>query len=184
MKMLLELGPLLVFFLAFKLLDIFWATGVFMVITVISLIASKLILKKVPVMPMVTGVFVLVFGGLTIYLQDDTFIKIKVTIIYLLFAAGLAAGLMLGQSFLKVLLSEALNMQEEGWRKLTVRWIFFFLFLAVLNEVIWRNFSIDLWMKFKVFGILPLTFLFMLAQIGLLQKYQIHDEVVDVDPLK
>lgn len=184
MKMLLELGPLLIFFTAFKLLDIYWATGIFMAATVVSLIASWLILKKIPVMTLVTGFFVMVFGGLTIYLQDTTFIKIKVTIIYVLFAGGLATGLAFGQSFIKVILAEALQMQDEGWRKLTVRWIYFFLTLALVNEVIWRNFSDDIWMKFKVFGILPLTFLFMMSQVGLLQKYQIHEKVVDAGPLK
>jgi intracellular septation protein len=184
MKMLLELGPLLIFFTAFKMLDIYWATGIFMAATVVSLIASWLILKKVPVMTMVTGILVMVFGGFTIYLHDSTFIKIKVTIIYVLFAGGLAIGLALGQSFIKVLLGEALRMEDEGWRKLTIRWIYFFVMLAVANEVIWRNFSEDLWMKFKVFGILPLTFLFMMAQVGLLQKYEMHEKVVDVDPLK
>lgn len=184
MKMFLELGPLLIFFTAFKLLDIYWATGILMAATVVSLIASRLILNKVPVMMLVTGALVMVFGGLTVYLQDPTFIKIKVTIIYVLFAGGLAIGLALGQSFIKVLLGEALQMEDEGWRKLTIRWMYFFLALAVLNEGIWRNFSEDLWVKFKVFGILPLTFLFMMAQVGLLQKYQIHEKVVDVDPLK
>jgi intracellular septation protein len=184
MKLALELGPLLTFFLTYNWYGIFPATGVFMAATVISLIASWVLLKKVPIMPLVSGALVLVFGGLTLYLQDGTFIKIKVTIIYVLFATALGVGLHLGQPFLKTLLSEAIQLQDEGWRKLTIRWMFFFLFLAVLNEIVWRNFPEKVWVDFKVFGILPLTFLFMMTQLGLLQKYQIPQEVVDAAPPK
>ena len=179
LKLALELGPLVVFFLANNQFGIFAATGAFMVATVTSLIASKLLLKKVPVMPLVTGVFVLVFGSLTLYLQDDLFIKLKPTIVNLLFAAALAGGLLFGRSLMKILLGDVIKLQDEGWRILTMRWAGFFLFLAILNEIVWRNFSTDSWVTFKTFGIMPITVMFMMAQIGLLQKYQISEDIVD-----
>ncbi len=179
LKLVLELGPLVVFFLANSRFGIFTATGVFMAVTVVSLIASKLILKKIPIMPLVTGCFVLVFGALTIYLHDDLFIKVKPTIINLLFAVALAGGLYFGRSLMKILLGDVIKLQDEGWRKLTMRWAAFFLFLAILNEIVWRGFSTDSWVAFKTFGIMPITFLFMMAQIGLLQKYQLPEDTAD-----
>jgi intracellular septation protein len=176
LKLVLELGPLVIFFLTNNRYDLFAATGAFMVATVISLIASRLILKRIPIMPLVTGVFVLVFGTLTIYLQDETFIKMKPTVVNILFAAALGGGLYFGRSLMKILLGDVIHLQDEGWRKLTTRWVWFFLTLAVLNEIVWRNFSTDSWVAFKTFGIMPLTFLFMMAQIGLLQKYQIAED--------
>lgn len=179
LKLVLELGPLVVFFVTNSRYGIFTATAVFMAVTVVSLITSKLILKKIPIMPLVTGGFVLVFGTLTIYLHDDLFIKIKPTIINLLFAAALAGGLYFGRSLMKTLLGDVIKLQDEGWRKLTIRWVGFFLFLAILNEIVWRGFSTDSWVAFKTFGIMPITFLFMMAQIGLLQKYQLPEDVAD-----
>jgi intracellular septation protein len=176
LKLVLELGPLVIFFLANNRYEIFTATGAFMVATVISLIASRLLLKKIPIMPLVTGAFVLVFGTLTLYLQDDVFIKMKPTIVNILFATALGGGLYFGRSLMKMLLGDVIHLQDEGWRKLTTRWVWFFLALAVLNEIVWRNFSTDSWVAFKTFGIMPLTFLFMMAQIGLLQKYQIAED--------
>lgn len=176
----LEMGPLAVFFVANAQFGIFNATAAFMVATVISLIASQLILKRIPVMPLVTGVFVIVFGALTLYLEDSVFIKIKPTIVNTLFAAALGGGLLLGHSLMKILLGEVIRLRDEGWRKLTIRWAFFFLFLAVLNEIVWRNFSETTWAAFKLFGVMPITMAFMLAQIGLLQKYQIEDDVTDI----
>jgi intracellular septation protein len=176
LKLVLELGPLVIFFLTNNRYDLFAATGAFMVATVISLIARRLILKRIPIMPLVTGVFVLVFGTLTIYLQDETFIKMKPTVVNILFAAALGGGLYFGRSLMKILLGDVIHLQDEGWRKLTTRWVWFFLTLAVLNEIVWRNFSTDSWVAFKTFGIMPLTFLFMMAQIGLLQKYQIAED--------
>jgi intracellular septation protein len=173
-KLVLELGPLVIFFLANSWFGIFTATAAFMAATTVSLSASWAILRKVTVMPLVTGVFVLVFGGLTLWLHDDTFIKIKPTIVNVLFATALGGGLLFGQSLMKIVLSEAIRLQDEGWRLLTIRWAFFFLFLAALNEVVWRNFP-DWWVTFKAFGIMPITFLFMMSQIGLLQKYQIPE---------
>ncbi len=179
LKLVLELGPLVIFFLANYKFQIYIATGVFMVATVLSLIASRILLRKLPIMPLVTGAFVLVFGGLTLYLQDDVFIKMKPTIVNTLFAVALAGGLFFGRPLMKVILGDVIRMQDEGWRKLTIRWAAFFLVLALLNEIVWRNFSTDSWVTFKTFGIMPLTMLFMMAQIGLLQKYQLPDETAD-----
>jgi intracellular septation protein len=114
---------------------------------------------------------VLVFGGLTLYLRDETFIKLKPTIVYAMFAGLLAVGLMLRKPLLELLFGSAFTLTEEGWRRLTVRWIVFFVAMAVVNEVVWRNFSTDTWVSFKVFGFLPLTFLFALAQVPLLQRH-------------
>jgi intracellular septation protein len=146
-----------------------------MIATAVSLIASRILLKRIPLMPMVTGVFVLIFGSLTIYLRNPTFIYIKPTILYLMFASALAGGLFFRKLLLKNLLSEALQMQDEGWRILTQRWIGFFLVLAILNEAVWRNFPEATWVAFKSFGVMPLSIIFMATQISLIMKYQIPD---------
>ena len=143
-----------------------------MIATAVSLIASRILLKRLPVMPLVTGALVLIFGSLTIYLRDPTFIKIKPTILYLLFAAALAGGLLSGKLLLKILLGEAFQIRDEGWRLLTQRWIGFFVALAILNEVVWRNFTESTWVVFKSFGVAPLMMVFMAAQISLIMKYQ------------
>ncbi|MBN9248603.1 MAG: septation protein A [Hyphomicrobium sp.] len=171
-KLVVELGPLIVFFIVNSRFGIFAGTGAFMVATVIALGASRALLGRIATMPLVTGVFVLVFGGLTLWLQDDHFIKIKPTIVNGLFAAILIAGLISGRLFLKIVFGDVMRLSEEGWRILTLRWALFFVFLAILNEVMWRFFSTDTWVAFKVFGIMPITFVFALAQIGLLKKYE------------
>ncbi len=171
-KLVVEFGPLLVFFVTNSRFGIYTGTGAFMVATVISLIASWTLLGRIAVMPLITSVFVLVFGGLTLWLQDDHFIKIKPTIVNGLFAAILIGGLATGRLFLKIVFGEVMRLSEDGWRILTLRWALFFVFLAVLNEVMWRFFSTDTWVAFKVFGIMPITFVFALCQIGLLKKYE------------
>jgi len=173
LKLLVEIGPLVVFFIGNTQYDIFVATGAFMAATAVSLIASKLIFKRVPAMPLVTGVFVFIMGGLTLYLHDELFIKLKPTIVNVLFASILLGGLAYGHSLLKYLFSDVFQLQDEGWRKLTLRWALFFLLLAVLNEIVWRMFSTDFWVAFKVFGIMPLTVIFSILQLGLMQRYQI-----------
>jgi intracellular septation protein len=167
-----ELGPLIVFFIANSRLGIFWGTGIFMVATIISLFVSRAVLGRIPTMPLVSGFFVVVFGGLTLWLQDDQFIKLKPTIVNVLFATILLGGLVAGRSLLKIVFDDVMHLTEEGWKQLTLRWGLFFVFLAILNEVIWRNFSTDFWVSFKVFGIMPLTFVFALAQIGLLKRHE------------
>jgi intracellular septation protein len=171
LKLALDLGPLVLFFLANARFGIFAATGVFMVAVVIALAVSYAITRHLPVMPLVSAVIVLVFGGLTLVLHDETFIKVKPTIIYLLFGAVLAGGLMLGKPLLAIVFDQMYHLTDEGWRKLTVRWMFFFFALAALNELVWRTQSTDFWVNFKVFGALPLTFGFALLQYPLLAKY-------------
>jgi intracellular septation protein len=171
-KLLVELGPLVVFFLANSQLGIFWGTGAFMAATIVSLVVSRAVLGRIPTMPLVTAVFVFVFGGLTLWLQDDQFIKIKPTIVNGLFSAILAGGLLADRIFLKVVFGDVMRLTEVGWRKLTVRWSLFFLVLAGLNEIVWRSFSTDFWVSFKVFGIMPLTMAFAIAQVGLLKRYE------------
>ena len=170
-KLLVELGPLLVFFLANAKWGIFVGTGAFMVAIVVSLVASRALFGHVATMPLITGAFVLVFGGLTLWFHDDTFIKMKPTIVNAMFATILLGGLAYGRSFLKLLLGEVFKLNDDGWRILTLRWALFFLFLAVLNELVWRNFSRDAWVAFKVWGIMPLTFVFMFFQVGLLKRH-------------
>ncbi len=175
-KLLVELGPLVVFFITNARANIFWGTGAFVVATLVSLVVSRYLFGKLSVMPLVSGVFVVVFGGLTLWLQNDLFIKLKPTIVNSLFAAILMGGLAFGQSLLKYPFGDVFKLTEEGWRQLTWRWAIFFVVLAVLNEIVWRNFSTDAWVSFKVFGIFPLTMAFGLAQIGLLKKYELQSK--------
>ena len=182
-KLGLELGPLVVFFIVNSRADIFAATAWFMGAMAISLLASWVILKKIAVMPLVTGVVVLVFGGLTLWLQDETFIKMKPTITNGLFAAVLLGGLLFGQSLLKYVFGDVYKLRPEGWSKLTLNWGLFFLVLAVINEVLWRNFSTDFWVTFKVWGVMPLTVLFSLSQLSLLNKYAPPSEPTHVPPV-
>ena len=170
-KLAIELGPLLVFFATNAAAGIYAGTAAFMTATLISLAVAWFRYRKVPVMPLVSGVIVLVFGGLTLYLRDETFIKLKPTIVYSMFAVLLAAGLLTKKPMLELLLGPVFNMTEEGWRKLTVRWALFFAAMAVLNELVWRNVSTDAWVSFKAFGFLPLTFLFAIAQVPLMQRH-------------
>jgi len=172
LKLVLELGPLVVFFFANAKAGIFWATGAFMAAIAVSIAVTWRIEGRVPTLPLVTGVFVLVFGGLTLILQDELFIKLKPTIVNTLFAALLLGGLFFRRNFLKMLLHQVFPMTDDGWRLLTVRWAGFFLLLAVLNEVVWRNYSTDAWVNFKVFGIMPLTIVFSLLQLPTMQRFR------------
>ena len=171
-KLLIDLGPLLVFFLAYAKAGIFWATGVLMVATVVALGASPLLLGRFAIAPLATAALVIVFGGLTFLLDDPSFIKMKPTMINLLFAAILGFGLVTRRPLLKMFMGEALHLSDEGWHKMTIRWALFFVAVAVLNEIVWRNFSEAAWVNFKVFGILPLTLLFALTQISLIRRYE------------
>ena len=175
-KLALEFGPLAVFFLSNSLQGIFWATGAFMVATVVALALSRVLFGRIPIMPLVSGFFVMTFGGLTLLLHDDLFIKMKPTIVNSIFATILLGGLAMGHSLLKYLFGEVFNLREPGWRILTFRWACFFVLLAVLNEIIWRTTSTDFWVSFKVFGIMPLTMVFAVSQIGLLKQYENQSE--------
>ncbi|WP_422041205.1 septation protein A [Roseibium sp.] len=194
LKLALELGPLGVFFLfnsrgeqianAFPVLQvigepIFLATAAFMVAISISLTVSLWLTRRLPIMPLVSGVVVLVFGALTLWLHDELFIKLKPTIVNCLFGSVLLGGLFFGKALLGYVFDSAFKLTDEGWRKLTFRWGIFFFVLAAINEIVWRSFSTDFWVSFKVFGIMPITLVFTLTQLPLIQKYAITDEAKD-----
>lgn len=168
----LEAGPLVVFFVANQLSGIMVATALFMVATVIAVAASIRLERRWPVMPIVSCGFVLVFGGLTLWLDDAIFIKLKPTIVNLLFAAILFFGLITGRHLLKLVMGQMIELTERGWRILTWRWAGFFVVLAVINEIVWRSFSTEFWAGFKLFGIMPLTLIFAAAQIPLIMRDQ------------
>src|SRR3569623_1874435 len=170
-KMALELGPLVVFFIVNSRADIFIGTAWFMGAMVLSLILSWLLLKRVALMPLVTGFVVLIFGGLTLWLHDDTFIKMKPTVINALFGTVLLGGMLFRLSLLKYVFGDVYKLKPEGWTVLTLRWGLFFFFLAILNEVVWRTQSTDFWVAFKVWATMPLTIVFAALQLPVLTKY-------------
>jgi intracellular septation protein len=178
LKIALDIGPLVLFFVVNGRFGIYAGTGVFMVAAVLALAVSYVITRHVAVMPLVTAIIVLVFGGLTIVLHDDLFIKLKPTIIYVLFGSVLLGGMIFGKPLLETVFDSAFNLTEEGWRKLTIRWSLFFFFLAIVNEAVWRTQTTDFWVSFKLFGVVPLTFLFGALQYPLLMKYN-ADEAAD-----
>ena len=202
LKFVLEMGPLLIFFYATLRGEsliaalpalgelgrpLFVATGLFMVATVISLTISWALTRTIPMMPLVSGVVVLVFGGLSIWLQNDTFIKMKPTIIYALFAVVLLGGLMFGRALLGYVLDSAFHLDAEGWRKLTFRWGVFFLFCAAFNEALWRGLDAmypteqadSYWAGFKLFGFPALTFVFILTQMPLIMRHSLEERTQD-----
>jgi intracellular septation protein len=176
LKLVLDIGPLVLFFAANARFGIFTATAVFMVAVLVALAVAYAKTRRIELMPLVTAAIVFIFGGLTLILHNDTFIKLKPTIIYILFGGTLAGGLLFGKSFLGVLFDSVFDLTDEGWRKLTWRWALFFFALAILNEIVWRNFSTDFWVSFKLFGVVPLTFLFGALQYPLLMKYARSDK--------
>jgi intracellular septation protein len=171
LKLALDIGPLLLFFFANSKFGIYVATGAFMVAVLIALAVSYSMTRHIAIMPVVTAIIVLVFGGLTLVLHDDLFIKLKPTIIYVLFGGALIAGILLDKPFLSIMFDQMFHLTPEGWRKLTWRWALFFLFLAVLNEIVWRTQTTDFWVSFKLFGVVPLTMVFGALQYPLLTKY-------------
>lgn len=175
-KLLIDFGPLLVFFASFKLGDIWLATATFMVASVIAMIASKILFKHIALMLKVTFVIVMIMGGLTLYLQDETFVKMKLTIINGLFASLLLIGLIRGQLYIKMVMELAFEMEDTAWRLLTRNYIIFLLVMAAVNEFIWRTQSTDFWVNFKTFGYMGATFVFMMTQMPMLMKYMPDEE--------
>ena len=175
-KLLIELGPLVAFFIANWKAGIFWGTGVFMVATAIALSVSWALTRKIAMVPLVSAVFVALFGALTLWLHSELFIKVKVTLINALFGAVLLGGVAMGRSYIKLIMGEAVKLTEEAWRTLSIRWGVFFFAMAGLNEVIWRNFSTDAWVNFKVFGLLPLTLVFAIANAPYMTRHMIEDD--------
>src|ERR1041385_1120769 len=178
-KLTTELGPLIVFFVANAKFHLFVATGAFMVAIVAAMVASYVVTKHVPLMALVTGIVVLVFGTLTLVLHDETFIKLKPTIIYSLFALVLGGGLLFGRSFIAIMFDQMFNLTPQGWRILTMRWALFFLAMAVLNEIIWRTQSTDFWVAFKAFGMAPLTMLFAVTQMPLIKRCHLEPATLE-----
>ena len=174
-----DLGPLFVFLLAYKFVGIFAATGVLMAAVLIALALDYYFERKLSPVPIMTAVLVLLMGGLTLYLKDETFIKMKPTALYLMFGLTLLGGLYFNRPFLKYLLSTGFELPDSAWRALTLRYGIFFLALAVLNEIVWRNFSTDIWVNFKVWGVIPLILLFSLTQAPFLMRHQIEEKKED-----
>ena len=172
-KTILEMGPLVAFFLTNWKFGIFYGTAIFMVGTLISLVVTYLLTGRIAKFVLASAIFVGVFGGLTLYLHNDLFIKLKVTFINLTFAAALFGGLYFNRLFLKDIMGQALELPTNSWRVLTVRWGLFFLFMAFLNEIVWRNFTTDQWVTFKAFGLLGLTLIFAVANAPYMAKHMI-----------
>jgi intracellular septation protein len=183
-KLATELGPLVVFFAANARFDLFVATGAFMLAIVVSIAVSYAVVRHVPLMAIVSGVIVLVFGTLTLVLHDETFIKMKPTIIYSLFALILGGGLLFHKSFIAIMFDQMFNLTAPGWRALTFRWAMFFAAMAVLNEIIWRTQSTDFWVAFKAFGALPITAVFAMLQMPLINRHSIAPATAETSDVK
>ena len=175
-RLVFEISPLVVFFVCNAQYGIFTATGAFMIVTAVSVSTMWILERRLPVMPLVSGIFVLTFGGLTLALQDETFIKLKPTIVNLLFAAILSAGLLRKIPLLQKLFGSVMNLTNEGWKLLTTRWIVFFVVLACLNELVWRTQTTEFWIQFKLFGVMPLTLAFSMAQLPLINRHMVSTE--------
>ena len=174
-KLIIDIGPLAVFFIFYSRSDLKSAIIPLMIATIIAVLFSYIMEKKIPIMPTVGAFIILIFGGLTIYFDNEVFFKMKPTIINLLFALILYGGVIVKKPLFKFLLGAAIKLEDEGWKILTQRWISFFIALAIINEIVWRTQSTDIWVNFKVFGILPITFIFTMTQFPLIKKYQIED---------
>lgn len=172
----LDLGPLVAFFAANSFGGIFVATAVFMLAMSVSVAIGYAIERKISPVAMVTFALVLIFGGLTIWLANDLFIKIKPTILYVMFASVLIGGLFADRLFIKYVLGQSVQLPDAAWRALTWRWGLFFAAFAVANEMVWRNFSTDTWVSFHVWSGIPLTLLFAIAQTPFIMRHQIESD--------
>lgn len=176
-RLALDLGPLMIFFAAYEVFGIFAATGCFMVAVLAALGLGYVREHRLAPMPLFTAILVLIFGGLTLYLRNDAFIKMKPTVLYALFGLLLAGGLAFNQLLIKHVFAQAFRLTDAGWRSLTWRWAIFFFALAALNEIVWRNFSTATWVYFKVWFVVPLIFVFALAQTPLILKHEIRADL-------
>jgi len=176
LKLGIDLGPLILFFIADELYDIFVATGVLLVSLVFSFGVSWAMARKIPILPSVSLVFVLIFGGLTLFLGDEEFIKIEVTLTNALCGVALLLGLVWKQSLLRMVFGQMLDVDDEGWAKLTVRLGLFLIAIAILNEIVRYSVSTDMWVAFRVYGILGLNAVFLATQIPIMKRHLIEDE--------
>jgi intracellular septation protein len=175
-RLALDLGPLFIFFASFEFAGIFTATAIFIVVVLAALALGWHLEKKLSPIPLITAVLVVIFGGLTLYLRNDVFIKMKPTVLYTIFGTTLLGGLCFNRIFIKYVFAEAFDLTEKGWRGLTWRWGIFFLALAGINEAVWRNTSTATWVSFKVWGIMSMIFLFALAQTPFLLRHHVDPE--------
>ena len=172
-----EYGPIAIFFVAFNLADLFVATAAIMVATTLALALSYAVERRIPMMPLITAALVGIFGGLTLWLNDETFIKMKPTIIQAIFGSVLFGGLLANRLFLKSLMGSIWDMTDKGWKILTMRFSVFFYLSAILNEAIWRTQSTDFWVNFKVFGLSGLTIAFVVSQLPLLKRFSVKGSI-------
>jgi intracellular septation protein len=176
LKLALDFVPLVAFFVAYKFAGVYWATGIIIALTLVSLVLGYVITGKVAKFPLFSGILITVMGGLTLYLHNDMFVKMKPTAANLIFAGILGGGLLANRLFLKDLLGSSMDMPEQAWRTLTWRWAAFFLGLAGLNEYVWRTMSEATWVNFKVFGLMGLTLLFALANAPFMARHMPRDD--------
>lgn len=167
--------------MGYELKPLMLATAGFIVATLVSLVTMYILMRKLPMMPLISGFFVVTLGGLTLYLNDETFIKIKPTLVNILFGSILLIGLKFKQIFLKYLLEDGFNLTPFGWRTLTIRWGLFFYFLAIINEIVWRLCTTEQWATFKVFGTMPITIIFVISQVKFITTHIIPDNVSETD---
>ena len=176
LKILVDIGPLAVFFIFYTRGDLLSAILPFMIATVIAVLFSYIVVKKIPIIPLISGILITFFGGLTIYFDNPIFLYMKPTIINILFGFSLLFGKFFSKEpLLKIFLKKSIKLKDEGWNRLNTRWIGFFFFLAMLNEFVWRTQSEEFWVNFKVWGLLPITFLFTAMQVPLINKYKLDE---------